>query len=402
MANFNIVGRKKITSKYKWTKKVVFRVAVFCWICLIVFQYFGPTLLVDILKTDRTEPVLARSNVFKFVEHLNIGPKIANICDGRNFLVYTCNEACGGWGDRQKGIVSSFLLALMSNRSFVIDLHVPCDISGFLNPNTYDWTECLQYVKNVHRNNTETIIIGKRASSIEALEETDFLQAWNKTVIFLEISSFELIMKMLRSNPYTENQISWLKEFTNPEVLHLVLKFLFMPKSKMLSHFNNFSEEFIQGRQLVCGHLRVGQNPSNPFDDDLTGTNNKYVLVNNIFPFLKQFKDSAKYVVYLATDSDEVRKNATSVIPNYINLNRTIVHVDKYSYVNKSEACEGLYTALFEQYILTKCDYLVLTRSNFGVNAAYIRGHSRGLYILHRTKIHPATLSYIQTVYKFQ
>ena len=62
-------------------------------------------------------------------------------------LVYTCpvgadGEAvwqCGGLADRMKGVMTVLLLALLSSRTFFIDLRVPVSLQDFLAPNAIDW-----------------------------------------------------------------------------------------------------------------------------------------------------------------------------------------------------------------------------------------------------------------------
>ena len=67
-------------------------------------------------------------------------------CEGK-LLVYECETAwCGGLGDREKGIMSAFLLALLTDRTLVIDHRKTCDIKKFLKPNLYDWSKCLPHI----------------------------------------------------------------------------------------------------------------------------------------------------------------------------------------------------------------------------------------------------------------
>ncbi|KAL4228056.1 hypothetical protein ACF0H5_013492 [Mactra antiquata] len=393
-----------VTIKTTVFNVVRYPVLLFGLICCILTQYFGSSVVVfntNIIKY--TKPIHISPNVYRFKKQINISQVDTATCQGKKLLVYTCNERCGGWGDRQKGIVSAFLLALLSNRTFVIDLQVPCDVNNFIDPNMYDWTKCREYVNTIPENDTETVFIGKIASLIAPLKQENYTDSWNKTVIIVKISAYERIMNALRKNPIADKQIPWLKEYTNIEILNLMLRYLLVPKITLHQHLKSYINVSTQGRKkLVCGHIRIGINPSNPLDDSLGDEYFTRPRQNAVFTTLKQYSDPSKYVVYLATDSDEVRNHAKSILPNYINLDRKIVHVDKHSYVNSTESCNGLYTVLFEQYLLTKCDYLVLTRSNFGANAAYIRGHSKGLFLYYQGRVEPATLADIQKIYIFK
>ena len=73
-------------------------------------------------------------------KEISVKPKI-NL-DKNKFLVFSCNN-CGGWADRLKGLLSSYALALLLNRTFIIDIHQPCRISKLIDPNMVDWDQKL-------------------------------------------------------------------------------------------------------------------------------------------------------------------------------------------------------------------------------------------------------------------
>ncbi|CAF2699652.1 unnamed protein product [Rotaria sp. Silwood2] len=57
------------------------------------------------------------------------------------YLVYVCHENCGGWGDRLRGIMSLFMLSLMLDRNFRIEITHPCNLTHILRPNLYNWEQ---------------------------------------------------------------------------------------------------------------------------------------------------------------------------------------------------------------------------------------------------------------------
>ena len=89
--------------------------------------------------------------------------------DNKEWLVYTCNCVdehqcrskfsddqmkgtgtdqrpgcqCGGLGDRLNGIMSSFVVALLTGRLFVIDWKTPCPLEEHLVPHAVDWATTL-------------------------------------------------------------------------------------------------------------------------------------------------------------------------------------------------------------------------------------------------------------------
>ncbi|KAL8562166.1 hypothetical protein ACOMHN_042001 [Nucella lapillus] len=64
------------------------------------------------------------------------------------YLVYLCEgeeegegERCGGWADRQRGLLSVSLLAHVTDRIFKVDMRTPCNLTNFLQPKggSRDW-----------------------------------------------------------------------------------------------------------------------------------------------------------------------------------------------------------------------------------------------------------------------
>ena len=57
----------------------------------------------------------------------------------KKFLIYVCNDICGGYGNRIHGITMSLLFAILSNRIFLIQMNYPFDINKLLHPNVIEW-----------------------------------------------------------------------------------------------------------------------------------------------------------------------------------------------------------------------------------------------------------------------
>ncbi|XP_065891466.1 uncharacterized protein [Dysidea avara] len=58
--------------------------------------------------------------------------------EGR-FLKYVCNSRCGGYGNRIQGITVALMLAILSNRTLIIEMKYPFDINTLLHPNAIQW-----------------------------------------------------------------------------------------------------------------------------------------------------------------------------------------------------------------------------------------------------------------------
>jgi len=98
-----------------------------------------------------------------FLEPLS--PDSLSDCPEGRFLVYNCRNndihPCGGLGDRERGIISYFLLALQTGRTFAIDVDKPCELEQFLLPNLYNWSRCKTYIRSLPANETRVIRLQK-------------------------------------------------------------------------------------------------------------------------------------------------------------------------------------------------------------------------------------------------
>ena len=59
----------------------------------------------------------------------------------KRYIIYLCtgNLTCCGWGDRQHGILSAYLISLVTNRTFGVDMTKPCPIGILFHPRIVDW-----------------------------------------------------------------------------------------------------------------------------------------------------------------------------------------------------------------------------------------------------------------------
>ncbi|XP_060553260.1 uncharacterized protein LOC132714397 [Ruditapes philippinarum] len=330
----------------------------------------------------------------------NIKLLSVNQCKNRRFLVYKCDGAslCGGTGDRQKGIVSAFLLSLLTNRTFIVDMTKPCNIETVLQVGVYNWSLCKGYIKTLPKQDIMklNLLFGNR-SVAKQIENIDFDSQWTAKVVLFRCNS--LLIDKIRRHNYTETRLNWLQNTTNEETIHKVLHTLFQPNQRILEDFVKLYNKHVHGKNLVCSHIRIGKNPTIPKDEKLLrGSPN----VTRILEFLKRYDDPKKYTIYIATDSDSVKQDAKSNLTSYVNINRPIVHVDRRMNESVAEACEGLYTGIFEQFILSLCDTLVLTRSSFGCMSAYMRGVQDNIFLYNPNlrKVGQYNLTEIQRVFK--
>ena len=287
-------------------------------------------------------------------------------CKDMNFLVYDClqNDRCKGWGDRQRGIVSVYLLAQLTNRRFVLIHERPCSLLKFLAPSSYNWTYCLDYVLSRPESHTQRFTqFNKRIEFQNRISESDFKLVFYKQVVFIKTNQFWI--DAVLAHKRSADNVAWAIGKTKAEIFKQVLSTLFKPHDVLNDEINKYLENVNERQTLVCSHIRVGENPSMPRDKK-----RRYPNVELIFQFLEKFDNQSEYVLYVASDSEQTRERAKRTFNNSFTVDLPIVHVDRY--VSKRNACQGLFTALLEQYLLSKCDIVLLTHGGFGKIATYM------------------------------
>lgn len=75
---------------------------------------------------------------------LNMFVEKAYKSQNERYMMYRCDQKldrdfCGGIGDRLKGILSTYLWSLLTNRTFVVKITRPCNIINLMEPNVVDW-----------------------------------------------------------------------------------------------------------------------------------------------------------------------------------------------------------------------------------------------------------------------
>ena len=298
-------------------------------------------------------------------------------CARRKFIVYRCrkNEYCNGWGARQKGFISTYLMALLTKRYFIIIHNKACTLDKYLVPNRYNWTKCSDYILNLPESQTETLHNATKPSFIGVIKKTNFDGFFQSQVVF--ILTRQEWNDAIMSHPKAAVNIKWAVGKSSSEIDKIVLDDLFRPSAILKKGVDLYMENVVRPQKLICSHIRFGTNPSIPRDNPRrVGKPN----VTTIIQFLKAYDDPSKYIVYVASDADEIKQYVMGHFTSRFTVDMPILHVDLVGNY-KLDTCEGLYVVLLEQYLLSKCDLLVLTRSGYGVEAAYMSDKKQDLYL---------------------
>ena len=304
-------------------------------------------------------------------------------CSQREFLVFAClkNRVCsGGWGDRLKAIISTYLLAELTNRTFVILYTNPCELTQFLVPSLYNWNRCQEYIMSLPKLEKSIISSYNRNRTFPNYIKTlDVSHPLKHQVLYTYTN--QIWIEYILDHPKAAQRLPWAVGKTVSEISGQILKRLFRPSTLLENEIIKFKENITKPRQMICSHIRVGRNPTIPNDGRRRfGAPD----VNVIFEFLRKFDNPSKYVIYVATDSQNVKDSVRGNFTSVVTVDMPIVHIAKHR--QDTSGCVGFYMALLEQLILSRCDLLLLTHSGYGAMAAYMSTIPQEIYIFYKNQ----------------
>ncbi|GFN83861.1 hypothetical protein PoB_001036700 [Plakobranchus ocellatus] len=192
------------------------------------------------------------------------------------YLIYRCDGAsmtlCGGWADRVKGILLTYVIANLTGRIFKVEiLEPPCNILQYVIPNLVNWTLPVSLHDRIGKSSRDAKAINKVDSvpfynSIHSLNFTEMLVARNAKYTYFK-ANLDYSEGLLKSEVYS-HQLSWMSSLNNAEILSTLYKRIFKLSSYLQNRMNKFMTSTLptQRHRLICAHARMGANPTNPYD----------------------------------------------------------------------------------------------------------------------------------------
>lgn len=109
---------------------------------------------------------------------------------------------------------------------------------------------------------------------------------------------------------------------------------------------------------LLCGHIRIGRNPSNPKDMIFPHREKMNITI-------LKFLESRPGRIFITTDSNDVLQLARKLISStrLIEIDGTIAHIDRDLH---NLACQSLEKTILDFHALSQCHLAVISKSSFG------------------------------------
>ncbi|CAF3465001.1 unnamed protein product [Rotaria sp. Silwood1] len=288
-------------------------------------------------------------------------------------LIYKCKSFCGGLGDRFRGIITCFILSLISDRQFMIDMTHPVDVKNYLLPNIYNWTLDNQ-TSNMNLSHIVIHAIDSEPNFENQIRNTAFMDTWAKYDDIEIYTNLDLVADIFRNPLIRNNTIIAmfllnlpLEQLTLHSLFPFLFEILFQPSFEVINALQPILQDVENGYQLICIHLRMGQNPSNPLDASF---GDRASAVEDIIDFLNRTKlqKMRNTRVFVTSDSEQALSKIVRQFSNQtITISGPIIHVDRP--VNNIHFLHGFLKVVIDFYMLGECHMSILTASGFSALA---------------------------------
>ena len=246
--------------------------------------------------------------------------------EGR-FLKYVCNSRCGGYRNRIQGITVALMLAILSNRTLLIEMKYPFDRNTLLHPNAIQW------------NHIPTTT--NRSEHITLIDWGNLERYWptfSEALYDLSIDVIEIFTNLGFFWYFKVFNEKWTKQFhdifgirQNDNILSYgcVSQYLFTYDKRVTDAIGKEMQQlqltpghFVSAHyrtQAIAGDVHL-KDPINPLPYFRCGVMIGNILANNSNPFQ----------VYFISDFEEVDKMVTDVYAGQIVTSMVSrIHIDR-------------------------------------------------------------------------
>lgn len=301
----------------------------------------------------------------------------------QRYLVYQCDGDvnCGGLSDRMLGMVSTFLIALLTDRAWIVNWDKPVPIETVFQSPSINWV----YNQSDPRFKRETVYSYNMIQWTREQIDADIIQRnlttyfpHNVTHVYINRG---IIHRLFRSKLYApilgsmglrpHSAFSCLADFIFqpiPAARRLITQY-----AALLRHPSIFS---------IGIQIRTGDpNMLRPYMDrtSLKQFNSFFSCASQLAQVYASPKQHIVYVVI--TDSARLRKQVTKYLPDNAHVLITGLSIDHFHRRNNTNShvniVDGVQGAIIENSILAKTTYRVISQGGFGKTSSFL---SKQLY----------------------
>jgi hypothetical protein len=368
-------------------------------------------------KQDRKDSTSGRVHLFAEFERVQ-RETLVNISLGLPYkaVVFVCDSAtpyCGGLGDRMRGAISAFFLAIVTKRAFFMRSLYPVDLGKYVRPLRREFASWSLPLDWNRASDKRPALVIKEVGFTTWLERTTEYQEFSERLKRLPLEQIleDNDVLFLRTNVYfawhtavyhkSKRELSLLghlQRMSHADNLpYCLMNYLFHPTQPVLeklARIPGFSSRPLVDRNetFVAIHIRVGARrfndparvPADTLNQFLACAKARRELLLRNYPQLR----AVRY--FIASDEPELIERASEVVgpANTIRLRDDIIHLDntfssswgtrEFNKHRRAQAARGVMRLMIEHLLLAGAAEMVLSPSGFGY-WSYARRHTLAL-----------------------
>lgn len=279
-------------------------------------------------------------------------------------IVWRCRQLCGGLGDRQRGILTSFALALVTDRAFFIDSENPVPLQHYFrvaNPDLH-WTfdnSLLEGRKHIEEDFLNALPpVGDFASAN--------LSYYDTYDVVIQLNNFWQPLRVLQNPSLSSGHL--LRSYEDHILAGCMLNYLLVPTRDLQMTIHNSKQQATKDKQhMLALQIRTGDSQ---FKNDtvLNIVARRFAdCVSNI-----QQASNFKFKIFLTTDAVEIEQKFKATHADLVMFNGQIVHIDG-AFGPADSPASSFRKVVLDHIMISRATSLVLSRSGFGEMAA-VRG----------------------------
>lgn len=301
-----------------------------------------------------------------------VSKKHVNIQNFREkYIQFECDsgDICGGWGDRLKGLMSTYAFSLLTGRKFLIKMTKNCPLKNSLEPNKINWDHEQFKLTNF----TKKILRLGKNSHFYYQNATSLLSEYSN-IDLIVIKSHYMFSKTISENPWLKSQIK--KLGYEQHNFSLVYQFrnwydkLFLLNRNLRERYKIILKRLKPNGKtvLLCAQVRIGDH-GHVGEIDPKTSEHFWNFINS--KFLSKNKN-LKYSIFVTSDREHVKQEAKFFFKNesVFYIKGSSVHIDK---IKGQNGCFGWQNVIFEFHLMKNCDIGVVSHSGFGILSMWNR-----------------------------
>lgn len=341
--------------------------------------------------------------------------------------------SCGGLGDRLRGIHFIFLLSILTNRLFFIDVpkgeHSLFDFDVGLHPRSVYWKlPSLVHSKNISKGTLNWSFKKDflrlplqpfvKQGKYFNLSRDAFMQLNEVSIPSLLYISSNIphgdIMKLKYNNNYIKSpEFSYISTLKFEALLRMLTHMLFQPSpavQSLMEHYKPMSN-VVQGKEhIIIGlHVRTGEDVQEQFRSRFSKMKNNYpaifasvmsriqskreslgienvnlVVASDSLSFKQLFKKEAEKLKFI--DSIQMIEEKALHISKKVRTDPNASQNENLQFSSKQQQCRSFLNIFVDLFLLARAHILITTGSGFS-KAAYFLGNSSELLIVQQQSL---------------